>query len=76
MKMPKILGFGAVTAVGALALAACSSSSSTGTAPSNQPAFNSGLTKVINPSNTKTNGTLVFEDFGAPDNTDLSLIHI
>jgi peptide/nickel transport system substrate-binding protein len=70
MKMPKILGFGAVTAVGALALAACSSSSSTGTAPSNQPAFNAGLTKVINPSNVKTNGTLVFEDFGAPDNTD------
>src|SRR5215472_15130176 len=70
MKMPKILGIGVTTAVGAMILAACSSSSSTGTTPTSQPAYNAGLTSVINPSNTKTSGTLVFEDFGAPDNTD------
>jgi len=70
MKMPKILGIGTATAVGALILAACSSSSSTGTTPTNAPAYNSGLTTVINASNAKTSGTLTFEDFGAPDSTD------
>src|SRR5258708_5734902 len=75
MNRSRILGLAAATAVGALVLAACGGSSGTGTAgnkttPAAAGQFNAGLSKVINPSNVKTNGTITFEDFGAPDSTD------
>jgi len=71
MIKPKILGLGAATAVGALVLAACGSSS--GGSNSTPPAasqFNQALTSVINPSSHSSNGTIIFDDFGAPDSTD------
>jgi len=68
MRMPNILGLGVTATVSALVLAACGGSSSTSSGAATH--FNHGLNAVISPSNTKTNGTLVFEDFGAPDSTD------
>lgn len=72
MYKPKILGLGAAVAVGALALAACGGggSSGGGNTPGASVKFNQGTNGVVNPSNTKTNGTLTFEDFGSPDSTD------
>jgi peptide/nickel transport system substrate-binding protein len=67
MSRPKFLALGAAVAVSALVLAACGASSST--APQAK-GFNEGLTAVAQPSSHKTNGTITFEDFGAPDSTD------
>jgi peptide/nickel transport system substrate-binding protein len=68
MKSPNIFGLGVATTVSALVLAACGGSSTT--SPGAATHFNQGLKTVVNPSDTKTNGTLTFEDFGAPDSTD------
>src|SRR5215467_14515878 len=68
MRMPNILGLGVTATVSALVLAACGGSSSTSSGAATH--FNHGLNAVISPSDTKTNGTLTFEDFGAPDSTD------
>jgi peptide/nickel transport system substrate-binding protein len=72
MNTPKILGLGAATAVTALVLAACGSSSGSGGGNSTTAVshFNTAVTSVVNPSNHKTNGTIIFDDFGAPDSTD------
>jgi peptide/nickel transport system substrate-binding protein len=66
------MGLAAFAAAGSLALAACSSSSSTTTGSggsSSTAAFNSAVTKVVNPS-TKTGGTIVYDNSSGPDSTD------
>ena len=73
--MPRrsITGLAAVGAVAALALAACggSSSSGGGSGGSSSPAgFNAAVTKIVNPSNTKTKGTIYFGNSSTPDSTD------
>ena len=71
MIKPKNLGLGAATAVGALVLAACGSSSGgSNTAPTAATHYNQALTSVVHPSSHKSNGTITFDDFGAPDSTD------
>jgi peptide/nickel transport system substrate-binding protein len=71
MNRPRILALVATTAVSALALAACGGSGSSGTTASGtKVSFDEGLTQAVQPSNHKTNGTIVFEDFGTPDSTD------
>src|SRR5215469_8207293 len=69
MKRRKIMGLAAFGAVAALGLAACggTSSSSGGGATSG---FNAAITQVINPSNTKTSGTIAFGNTSTPDSTD------
>jgi peptide/nickel transport system substrate-binding protein len=69
-------------ALAALSLAACSSSSSSGTTGSSgspassgaaaggAAAFNAGTTGVVNPSSTKTTGTLSFALSSTPDSLD------
>jgi peptide/nickel transport system substrate-binding protein len=71
--MPRrsITGLAAVGAVAALALAACGGSSSSGSGGSSSPAgFNAAVTKIVNPSNTKTHGTIYFGNSSTPDSTD------
>ena len=68
MNGPKILTLGAVGAASVLMLAACGAGK--GTAAPGAKAFNKGLTTVVQPSNHKTNGTIVFEEFSSPDSTD------
>jgi peptide/nickel transport system substrate-binding protein len=71
MNRLRILAPGAVAALSALALAACAGgASNAGTGTATGVSFDEGLTRVVNPSNHKTNGTIVFEDFGSPDSTD------
>src|ERR1051326_4060767 len=74
MPRRRIMGLAAVGATAALALAACgggSSGSGGGTGGSSSPAgFNAALTKIVNPSSTKTNGTLTFGNSSTPDSTD------
>jgi len=69
MKRPKIIALGAAVAVSALVLAACGGA---GNSPAHgaKSVFNMALTKVYQPSTGKSNGTITFEDFGAPDSTD------
>src|SRR6516162_1370295 len=62
----------AVGVVITLAAAACSSSSTTtggGGGNTNTPAFNAGVTGVVN-SSTKKGGTVTFDNSSAPDSTD------
>src|SRR5690242_8775116 len=74
--MPRrgFMGLAAVGAVATLALAACGGGSSGGGAgggSSSGPAsFNAAVTKVVNPSNTKTSGTIYFGNSSTPDSTD------
>src|SRR5215467_4382904 len=70
MSRPKIFGLGAATAVGALVLAACGGGSSSSGPHGTTASFNQSLTSVVNPSNHKSGGTIIFDDFGAPDSTD------
>ncbi len=67
MNRRKSLGLVALGATAALAVAACGSSPSTAKTTS---AFDEAITKVVNPSNAKTNGTLVFDAAVTPDSTD------
>jgi peptide/nickel transport system substrate-binding protein len=63
----------ALGAAATLTIAACSSSTSPGspgTGPSSPAGFNAAVTKVVNPSNTKTNGTISFGLSSTPDSTD------
>ncbi len=64
----------AVSVVAALGIAACSSSASSSGGSSNtgtgSVAFNAGLSTVVNPSTTKTAGTLTFDDSSTPDSFD------
>jgi peptide/nickel transport system substrate-binding protein len=68
------MGLAAVGAVATLTLAACGGGSSGGGGgggSSPAPAgFNAAITKMVNPSNTKTNGTLTFGNSSTPDSTD------
>ncbi len=75
--MPRrgFMGLAAAGAVAALALAACGGGSSSGggggSGGSSGPAgFNAAITKVVNPSNTKTKGTIYFGNSSTPDSTD------
>jgi peptide/nickel transport system substrate-binding protein len=70
--MPKrrITGLAAVGAIASLALAACGGGSSSGGGASGPAGFNAALTKVVNPSTTKTNGTISFGNSSTPDSTD------
>src|SRR5215469_2440862 len=72
MKRRKIMGLAAFGAVAALGLAACSSSSSSGGSGGSgaTSGFNAAITKMINPSSTKTNGTIAFGNTSTPDSTD------
>lgn len=70
MNRPKILALGTAVAAGVLVLAACGGTGSSPPANGNQAASNKGLTTVVQPSDHKSNGTIAFEDFGAPDSTD------
>ena len=74
--MPRrgFMGLAAVGAVATLALAACgggsSSSGGGGGGSSSSAGFNAAVTKVVNPSNTKTSGTIYFGNSSTPDSTD------
>jgi peptide/nickel transport system substrate-binding protein len=76
--MPRrgFMGLAAAGAVAALALAACGGGSSSsgggsGGGSSSAPAgFNAAVTRVVNPSNKRTNGTIYFGNSSTPDSTD------
>jgi peptide/nickel transport system substrate-binding protein len=68
MMRRKSLGLMALTATAALTLAACGSSSSG--PPKASTYYNEGLTKVVNPSNTPSKGTLIFDTAATPDSAD------
>jgi peptide/nickel transport system substrate-binding protein len=74
MPRRRTTGLAAVGAVAALALAACgggSSSSNGGGGGAASPAgFNAAVTGVVNPSTTKTTGTIKFGNSSTPDSTD------
>jgi peptide/nickel transport system substrate-binding protein len=68
MNRRKGLGLVALTATAALTLAACGSSTSSTSKTTTY--YGEGIAKVVNPSNTKTNGTLIFDTAVTPDSTD------
>ena len=75
--MPRrgFMGLAAVGAVAALALAACGGGSSSSGGRRQRRlvrsrGFNAAITKVVNPSNTKTSGTIYFGNSSTPDSTD------
>src|ERR1051326_3742033 len=73
MPRRRIMGLAAIGATAALALAACGGGSSGGggAGGSSSPAgFNAALTKIVNPSSTKTNGTITFGNSSTPDSAD------
>ena len=67
----KVFGVTAIGTVAALALAACSSSSSTSgpTKTTGATTFNQGITSVVRPS-THRGGTIIFDNSSTPDSTD------
>jgi peptide/nickel transport system substrate-binding protein len=68
MYRSKIAVFAALSATAALSLAACGGSSKT---PSGTTSYyGEGITQVVNPSNTSTNKTLIFDSAVTPDSTD------
>ncbi len=69
MKRRKGLSLCALTATAALAVAACGSSTS-GSSAKSSSFYNEGLTKVVNPSNTASKGTLTMDLNTTPDSTD------
>ena len=73
MKRPAKFGLAAVTAAAALTIAACGGSSGGGTGSggggSSSAGFNTGVTKVVNPSSTK-GGTITYADSSTPDSFD------
>jgi len=68
MNRRKGLGLVALTAAAALTLAACGSSTSSTSKTSTY--YGEGIVKVVNPSNTKTSGTLIVDNAATPDSTD------
>jgi peptide/nickel transport system substrate-binding protein len=74
MQRRRIMGLAALGAAAALALAACgggsSSTSGGGGGPSGPTGFNAAVTGVVNPSSTKSTGTLTFGESSTPDSTD------
>ncbi|HEX3193851.1 MAG TPA: ABC transporter substrate-binding protein, partial [Streptosporangiaceae bacterium] len=75
MRRRRLYGLAAFGAAAALTLAACSSSGSSSSSGGNgggagsAPAFNAGVTSVVNPS-THKGGTLTFDWRAAPDSFD------
>jgi peptide/nickel transport system substrate-binding protein len=75
MKKPRIMGLAAVSAVAALALAACGGSSSGGGGGggggggTSASGFNAAITNIVNPSNQK-GGTIIYDNSSGPDSTD------
>jgi len=72
MKRHGIVAAAAFGAAAALALAACGggSSSSGSGGPAGPAGFNAAITRVVNPSNAKTAGTITFGNSSTPDSTD------
>ena len=70
MQRHRIMGLAGLGAAAALALAACGGSSSSSGGSGATSGFNAAITQVINPSNTKTNGTIAFGNTSTPDSTD------
>ena len=72
MKRHGIVAAAAFGAAAALALAACGggSSSSGSGGPAGPAGFNAAITRVVNPSNAKTAGTMTFGNSSTPDSTD------
>ena len=76
MKRRGFTGLAAVGAVATLALAACGGGGTSttggggGGGASGPSGFNAAVTGVVNPSNTKSNGTLSFGLSSTPDSTD------
>ncbi|MBV9208086.1 MAG: ABC transporter substrate-binding protein [Actinobacteria bacterium] len=74
MMRRRTMGLAALGASAALALAACSSggssSSGGGGGSTSAPAFNAGVTSVVNPSSAKGSGTINFGNSSTPDSTD------
>lgn len=71
MKRSEGMGLAALTASAALALAACGSSTSPGSTNNTSTTYyNEGLTKVVNPSNTVSKGTMTIDLNTTPDSTD------
>jgi peptide/nickel transport system substrate-binding protein len=67
----KMYGLGALAAAGALTLAACGGSSSPGSSSTTSNAtYGEGITSVVNPSSTASNGTLTMDLSNQPDSTD------
>src|SRR5262249_57331508 len=77
MRRRRLYGLAALGAAAALTLAACSSSGSSsssggggnGSGAGSAPAFNAGVTSVVNPS-THKGGTLTFDWRAPPDSFD------
>src|SRR5262249_45854184 len=76
MKRRGFTGLAAVGAVATLALAACggggggSTTTGGGGGAAGPSGFNAAVNGVVNPSNTKSNGTLSFGLSSTPDSTD------
>jgi peptide/nickel transport system substrate-binding protein len=74
MRRRRAIALPALAAAAALALAACgssgSSSSSGGSSSSPSAGYNAAVTKVVNPSSTKTSGTINFGNSSTPDSMD------
>ena len=75
MRRRRTIGLAALGLSGALALAACTTSGTTagGGSPTSSPGatgFNAAVSSVVNPSTTKTSGTINFGNTSAPDSTD------
>jgi peptide/nickel transport system substrate-binding protein len=73
MARHKMAAFAALGAAATLTLAACGGGSSGGGGSgtsSTGAGFNAGVNKVVNPSSTKTNGTISFGLSSTPDSTD------
>src|SRR5215475_5222550 len=76
MRRRRTITLAALGLSGALALAACTTSGTTttgGGTPTSSPGasgFNAAVSSVVNPSTTKTSGTINFGNSSAPDSTD------
>jgi peptide/nickel transport system substrate-binding protein len=77
MRRRRTIGLAALGVSAGLALAACTTSSSSTAAGGGSPTssagatgFNAAVSSVVNPSTTKTSGTINFGNSSAPDSTD------
>jgi peptide/nickel transport system substrate-binding protein len=71
MRRRRVMGFAAVGAIGALALAACGSNAGTGGGGSStsSASYNEAVSSVVNPS-THKGGTIIYDNSSTPDSTD------
>jgi peptide/nickel transport system substrate-binding protein len=74
MKRVKGLALGALAATAAVTIAACGSGGGSGSPSSSTSAsktsYGEGITQVVNPSSSTSNGTLTFDLSNQPDSTD------